>query len=259
MRHLRTPSFFLCLSALLPQAALAQSADPQPECAGQDVSDRQSNGAFNSIVDGQPPSPDQPQFSAVTSYDRASDTLLGQVAFGITPEIGGKFCQTQISVTLPAYDIGRTNFAYPSIMEVTWEQRWRIADTRGPTLSTNISFNIPLESGAGGTSMTVTGIVAENTKNGVLYLNGTIESEPDLSWSNPTWNALVGYKHIIHEGLEFYGDVIYAEGDVVTGEISAEIDLSDGWSIGPGIALSTDLSGAAPSDLVVGVALARGF
>ncbi len=237
----------------------AQSAETGDRCAGQEVSDRQSNGAFNSIVDGQPPSPDQPQFSNSASYDRASDTALAQIGFGIAPEINGKFCQTQISITSPAYDIGRTQFAPPSLMEITWEQRWRIADSRGPTLSTNIAFNIPLEGGAGGTRVTAIGVVAQNTKNGVLYLNGTIESGPDLSFSNPTLNALVGYKHIVREGFEIYIDGIYAEGDVVTGELSTEIDLSDSWSVGPGIALSTDLSGRAPSDLVVGVALSSGF
>ena len=239
--------------------AFAQSDDGPPICSGQDVSDRQSNGAFNSIVDGQPPSPDQPQFSAVLSYDRAAHMTLAQVGFGITPRIGRRFCQTQISVTLPAYDLGHTQFVYPSEMEIAWEQRWRTMDTQGPTLSTNISLTVPLESGSGGTSMTVTGVAAQDTSGGVVYLNATLISGPDLSWSDPGWNALLGYKHIVREGLEFFIDAIYADGDFLTAELSAEIDLSDGWSIGPGLALATDLTGSVSSDLVVGVALSRGF
>lgn len=253
-------SFTAAVSVLLwGVAARGEAPIAQPACLGQDVSDRQSNGAFNSIVDGQPPSPDQPQVAVAASYDRAAHAALAFVSFGITPEIGGKFCQTQLGVTLPAYDIGKGRIVDPGVIGLSWEQRWRLADGNGPTLSTNVAWDIPLKSGGGGVSMSMTGIAAQNTKHGVLYLNATLQSGPDFAWSTSTWSTLLGYKHIVREGLEVYADVMYAAGDLATVEMSAEIDLLDGWSVGPGLAVSTDLSGRAAGDLVLGVALSRGF
>lgn len=228
-------------------------------CPGQDFSDKVANGAFNSIVDGQPPSPDQLQFQQILTYDRQARQFTTTTGFGITPFKTGFGCQSQLSLTLPAVSFGNGSTSIAEQASIAWEQRWVQGSDTTASLSTNLTANLAFGSQAGTSTLEGTLIAVKPLKKGALYLNASVQTGPDFSLNSPLWSGLVGIKHEIREGFEVYADILVETGQTVTYELSAEVDLSDGWSIGPGIAYSNTSSAPQSDNLVVGIAFSKGF
>ena len=225
------------LLAVSPSIASADA----PVCAGQDFSDKVANGAFNSIVDGQPPSPDHLQFQQILTYDRQARQFTTTTGFGITSFKTGFGCQSQLSLTLPAVSFGNGSTDIIEQVSFAWEQRWVQGSETYASFSTNLTANLSFGSQAGTSMLEGTLIVVKPLEKGAMYLNASVQTRPGFSLNSLLWSGLVGIKHEIREGFEVYTDILVETGQTVTYELSADVDLSDGWSIGPGIAYSKSL------------------
>jgi len=92
-----------------------------------------------------------------------------------------------------------------------------------------------------------------------MYLNASVQTRPGFSLNSLLWSGLVGIKHEIREGFEVYTDILVETGQTVTYELSADVDLSDGWSIGPGFAYSKSYAAPRSDNLIIGIAFSKGF
>lgn len=74
------------------------------------------------------------------------------------------------------------------------------------------------------------------------------------------WTVILGYKHIIRDGLEVFGDVFVQKGIAGEFEAAVEWDFTDGVSLGPGVSVVfNEPSSNGATDVTVGVNLSRGF
>lgn len=226
------------------------------ECAHADLADRQGVGAFNSILDGQPPAPDQPQLQSVLSFDAQSQTMALAASLGVTPSREGFFCESQISLVSPQLLLDNRSAEFAGVWALTWEHRWRVDEVAGASVSSNLQLLVPNDGDADGWGLIATGILTRSTPSGVVYFNGS------LAWTASERRAavsgLIGYKHIWSDDRALYVDAILAEAGELTVEVSFEQDLRDGWSLGPGLSI---VGAQTPqrADLVIGMALSRGF
>lgn len=243
----------LAVSGLIWVLASATAATAaEPSCAHQEVADRQGVGAFNSILDGQPPAPDQPQLQLIGAYDGGAQVLVASASLGVTPGRSGFLCAAQFTLVSPSLFVGGGNVSTDDAFSLVWEQRWLAAQGSMPTFSTNVQWNVALDGAPD--AIEATAILAWSLRPGVVYINVSTD------WSRVTGLApatvLIGLKRDLSDQASYYLDMI-AFDDGVTLEASLESDLSNGWSIGPGLAL-TFADDVAP-DIVIGVALSRGF
>jgi len=229
-------------------------------CPGADVTDRQSVGSFMSIIDGQPAAPDTPQAQITTLYNNNNGQFQSQFVGGIVFAQTGIFCQSQLTVTTPTLVVDSASTQFQNTVAVAWEQRWLIDDGSTPTLSSQLSFKVPYNTPGAKVDIVATFIAAKSFTNGVGYVNAILEIPNGLDANIFNWTMIVGYKHIIRDGLEVFGDVFVQKGIAGGFEAAVEWDFTDGVSLGPGVSvLFNEPSSNGATDVTVGVNLSRGF
>lgn len=248
---------YIISAALLLNTCAAVAAEET--CPGADVTDRQSVGSFMSIIDGQPAAPDTPQAQLVTSYNKNSGQFQTQFVGGIVFVKTGIFCQSQLTVTAPALIAGSARTQFQNSVTAAWEQRWVIDNGHTPTISSQLSFQVPYNNPGAKVDIVATFIAAKNLPHGVAYVNAILESPNGFDANIFNWAVITGYKHIIHEGFEIFGDIFVQKGAAVGFEAAVEWDLTDGVSIGPGISVVTNQPNNRSTDVTIGVNLSRGF
>jgi hypothetical protein len=82
--------------------------------------------------------------------------------------------------------------------------------------------------------------VTKNIGQGVGYFNTYAETTKGITLDSLEYGALLGYKFFLPEQKELFLDAMLQSGSVLTLEASLEFDLSNGWSISPGINLAVD-------------------
>ncbi|WP_411727313.1 hypothetical protein [Methyloglobulus sp.] len=202
-------------------------------CPGADVTDKQSVGSFKSIIDGQPAAPDTPQAQITALYNKNSGQFQSRLVGGIVFVQTGIFCQSQLTVTTPTLVVASAGTQFQNSVAVAWEQRWLIDDGHLPTLSSQLSFQVPYNTPGATVDIVATAIAAKSFTNGVGYLNAILESPNGFDATIFNWTVIAGYKHIIHDELEVFGDVFVQKGIAGGFEAAIEWDFTDGVSLAP--------------------------
>ena len=248
----------ILLVPLLLTACTAVVADDA--CPGADVTDKQSVGSFMSIIDGQPAAPDTPQAQITALYNKSTGSFQSQLVGGIVFAQTGILCQSQLTVTTPTLVVDSASTQFQNSVAVAWEQRWLIDDGKMPTLSSQLSFQVPYNTPGAKVDIMATFIAAKSFTNGVGYLNTIIESPNGFDVNIFNWTVILGYKHIIHDELEVFADVFVQKGIAGGFEAAIEWDFTDGVSLGPGVSVVfNEPSSNGATDVTVGVNLSRGF
>ena len=223
----------LAVSVLSARAGHAQT----PQTPADSVTDRQGVDAFNSITDGQPNPPRRPELSLTVGWQQGLPAQV-QLGFEITPG-GSRWLRNALfAAFVETINAGEgANDAEPSV-SLQWQQRWRTAGGGWPTIATSATLQLPME-GPHETDVVLTGIVAADAGVGVAYLNVYSETMRGMTPGGQR-GILLGYKLPLIDGLSAYGDALVqrqAGQSSLTPELSAELDLASGLTIGPGVSV----------------------
>ncbi|MCB0685574.1 MAG: hypothetical protein KDC53_03585 [Saprospiraceae bacterium] len=198
------------------------------------ISDRQACITHNSITDGQPGTPQKPQISGTAAGQKGS-IFQYQTAIGYTPSQKGFLRSSLFSAVVPTLDVGEGAIDFEKSMSVSWLQRWVYEHDGTPTISTSLTFQFPYDEPNAKTDAVLTFIIAKNLGKGVGYFNAYGETTQGLTTDSLEWGIIGGYKFFLPNSKELFLDVLYQSGNALTFEMSLEVDLAKGWSLGPGI------------------------
>ena len=151
----------VCLS-VVGALGFAASADAQ-SCAGQDVATHQAVVAFSSITDGQPGAPRTPQLTVLLSRDFGEHEFQSQFSISGVVAKSGFWCQAQFALSVPTLAVGEGLIDFEKSVTASWQQRRRISDGAGPTLSTLVAVQQPYDEPGEKTDVSLTGIAAKST------------------------------------------------------------------------------------------------
>lgn len=246
----RELTLLLAASTWMSNAASADAGT----CPGQDVADQQAVVAYNSLTDGQPGPPRTIQLTVLPSYDFGEDEFQNQVSLSRVFATSGFWCQAQFSLSAPTLDVGEGLADFEKSVTLAWQQRWRIDDSSGPTISTVVSVQQPYDEPEQETDVTLTGIVARSRPWGALYLNLYAETSRGAGADDLELGGVVGVKRILRDNLSVFADAVVEERGDYALELALELDLANGWTFGPGISLShSEGSGGLDASLGVNV------
>lgn len=224
----------LAVAGVFPRASHAQT----PQTAADSVTDRQSNDAFNSILDGQPSPPGHPEASITLAWEEEQG---GQFQLGIelTPTGPRVLRNALFRVFVETVNVGEEANDTEHSIFLQWQQRWRAAGAGWPTIASAATVQVPLDA-PDAPEVVLAGIVAADAGAGVAYLN--IYSET-VQGSSPgrAHGGVLGYKLPLTASLSAYGDVLLqrqAGETTVTAELSSELDFASGMTVGPGVSLA---------------------
>ena len=222
-------------------------------CPGQDVATRQTSNGFNSITDGQPGTPLQPQVTAIPSYDFDEDEFQNQFSIQATLVKSGFWCQAQFHLTAPTLVMGETLIDSERSVTLSWQQRWLIDNGGMPTISTIVALQQPYDEPDEETDLVVTGVIVKSISWGALYLNLIAETAAGIAFDNFEYSGVAGVKRIVDDRLAVFADVVIQEQGAYALEFSLERDLKRGWTLGPGVSLQRSGDGSDWPEVSVGV------
>lgn len=133
----------LALAMAVASGAFPSLARPADDCTGT-AETRQGVTTFSSLLDGQPGTAGQPQLTVGVSVAQTVDQA--QVSYGFTPGPRRFACDMLLSVVLPTLERSDSRFRLTRSIGLSWEQRWRGDDKKGPTLSSFASLQVPFDS-----------------------------------------------------------------------------------------------------------------
>lgn len=218
-------------------AALAGVADiAAAEGCGTDVAAAQAVNSASVLIDGQPGVAGQPTLS-VSGSTGGGATQAG-ATWQFTPGRGALTCNTLLSVGTPGVTLVGDRVEVERNADLTWLQRWRIDDRRGPSLSTILNLEIPIDDPLQKPQLTAVVVAARSIGANVVYLN-LLGEGPDRRGER-AWRggALLGWKRsfgargalVIDGGLQPGGDALI--------EVGWMFSLTPDVTLGPGVAWS---------------------
>ena len=222
-----------------------------------DVAQRQSVDAYNSIEDGQPGAPWELEIHLVSGWqtrEHEHDPVF------LNPELdwtlgGSEFLNnTQLILGVPL-TLGFGDYVGNGDVTLGWQQRWVKEDCNMPTLATLAEMRIPSGYEGSGVDGKLTGIVAKDLGPGTAYFNAFVETAngheiDDLRHFQ--WGGLVGYKWRITDCFSFIADYVHKVSEETghansnTLELSTEYKFDEHLSIGPGIVIGLDRNEETP-------------
>lgn len=210
--------------------AAARAAD---DCAT-DVSGRQGVSAFSLLTDGQPNGPGQPQLDIVGSVGDGTDQLGGSI--GYTPA-SSALCNTSIALGTPGLTRTGDRTVFDHDIDVRWLQRWRADGTHGPTVSTVVELEIPVDNPGEKVQVTFTGVIARSFGAGTAYLNLLVSSPDGATADDWTTGVLVGWQQPLPGGSSLIVDGGVQPGGARVVELSWQRPIGPHLTFGPGLSL----------------------
>ncbi len=206
--------------AALPLALTATPAWGKNDCDSP-AANNQSVGTFSQLLDGQPGSPNQPSLTvtggAGTGSDQAGATL------SLTPGSKPFWCDMNLTLGLPGVTLVGDRAQIDDSYDIAWEQRWRADDATGPTFSTFVGIEIPVDSPGQNVQFTFEAVVARTVAKGeTLYLDAIVQDDDGVRVRD--WDAgfILGWRHDIGtKGVSF----------VLDGDLEAMAILRDGLAM----------------------------
>lgn len=205
------------------------------------ITNYQSNVGFNSITDGCPAPPKQPNYSIIGGGQN-NGNFQYQGNIGYTPANNGFFRNTQFGLVVPTLDTGEGITDFEKSISSSWLQRWVCENNGAPTISTMISIQVPYDEPGEKTDIVTTFIITKNIGNGVGYFNLYSETTKGFTLDTAEYGVMLGYKMFLPKQKELLFGAMYQSGKILTFETSLEIDFSNGFTISPGINYAFNLN-----------------
>ncbi|NJD10289.1 MAG: hypothetical protein FIB01_07540 [Gemmatimonadetes bacterium] len=223
-----------CFAGAVPAPVHAQEQDSIAD----EVTARQGVGAFNSITDGQPVNPGQPEASVLATMQRGAAARL-QLSVSLTPGRSRFLRNALFSLIGPTINAGEGAVDFEQSATAQWQQRWSVAHGAAPTVATVASLQVPFADSLQVDGI-LTGVLVWDAGAGALYLNGYLETHRGLTLDGAEVGAIAGWKAPVGNAFAAYADVLVqrlAGANTWTAELSAEIDLPFDLTLGPGVSL----------------------
>jgi hypothetical protein len=223
-----------------------------------DVAERQSVDAYNSLEDGQPGNPGEFEIELRSGWQTRSgehDPVFLEPELEYTLD-GSEFLRnTQLKLGVPL-TLGFGDYVGNGDLSFGWQQRWVKEDCNMPTLATLAEMRIPSGYEGSGVDGKLTGIVAKDVGPGTAYFNAFIKTAngheiEDLRHFQ--WGGRVGYKWRVSECFSVIGDYVHQSSEETghansnTLELSTEYKVDEHLSIGPGIVIGLDRNEETPN------------
>lgn len=210
--------------------AAVQGAD---RCAT-DVTSRQGVSTFSLLTDGQPNGPGQPQLDITGSGGDGTEQLGGSISYTPIPQA---LCNTSLTLGTPGFTRTGDRTMFDHDIDVRWLQRWRADDANGPTVSTAIELEIPIDNPGEKVQANFTGVVARSFGQSTAYLNLLVSSPDGLTTEDWTAGVLVGWQQPLPGGSSLIVDGGVQPGGARVIELSWQRPIGSHFTFGPGLSL----------------------
>ncbi|KPK90492.1 hypothetical protein AMJ80_08330 [bacterium SM23_31] len=193
--------------------------------------------AYSSITDGQPGTPGKLEFGFISSI-QSDNQCNFQSSLSFTPNGVPLVEKSLFTFTLPTIDVGEGIIDVEKSMNISWQQLWIYTNHNSTAISTLLSAQFPMNKSQSETDWIATFILTKKTNSGVLYLNAYFETQNGIPKRQDEWGLIGGFKLPLNNSFAAIGDIYYQSTDIITLEMSTEINIKDNFSIGPGFFMS---------------------
>jgi hypothetical protein len=215
--------------------------------------------AYSSITDGQPGTPGKLEFGFIGSIQRHARGNF-QSSLSFAPKGNTLLQNALFAFSLPTIDVGEGIIDVEKSMNLSWLQLWINKNQNTTTISTLLSLQSPLGDSQSEMDWIAVLILTTQTCCGVIYLNSYFETQNGMPNQQDEWGLIAGYKLPLNQHWAAIGDLYYQSKDIITLEMSTEIDLNDNFSVGPGFYLSLPINhGIDSNDIGAGFELSYDF
>ena len=234
-------------------AGRAQEAPDDSTSLGEAVATRLAVDGYLSLTDGQPGDVGSVEVEATGAW-LGPGAWNGELSAAYTPPGGALARNAVLSLTAPSVTVGEGATDAEASVGVGWQQRWAYSRA-GPSVSTALNVLVPYTSrDSAHTDAVATLVVAQSVGVGVVYASAYAETTQGVEALSATeWGLIAGLKLPITPEASLAADALYQRGGTLSVELAAGVETLGDLTLGPGLAVTFDLTGAVRPALTGGL------